>query len=64
MYTKKNELCIAVLMGGMSTERDISIKSGKAVAAALRSRGWNVVELDVDPSLPQKRQENIQEPHD
>jgi D-alanine-D-alanine ligase len=43
---------IAVLMGGMSSERPISMKSGKAVAAALRSRGHNVVEIDVGPNLP------------
>lgn len=43
---------IAVLMGGMSAERAVSMKSGKAVAAALRSRGWDVVEIDVQPDLP------------
>lgn len=43
---------IAVLKGGMSAERAVSLKSGKAVAAALRSRGWDVVEIDVQPSLP------------
>ncbi|HCH62494.1 MAG: D-alanine--D-alanine ligase [Deltaproteobacteria bacterium] len=43
---------IAVLMGGMSAERAVSMKSGKAVAAALRSRGWEVVEVDVDTNLP------------
>jgi len=45
---------IAVLKGGMSAERAVSLKSGKAVAAALRSRGWDVVELDVQPDLPAK----------
>ena len=45
---------IAVLKGGMSAERAVSLKSGKAVAAALRSRGWEVVELDVQPDLPAK----------
>ena len=43
---------IAVLKGGMSAERAVSLKSGKAVAAALRERGWDVVELDVQPDLP------------
>ena len=37
---------VAVLMGGLSTERSISFKSGKAVAEALRSRGFDVVEVD------------------
>jgi D-alanine-D-alanine ligase len=45
---------IAVLKGGMSAERGVSLKSGKAVAAALRSRGWDVVEIDVQPDLPAK----------
>ena len=43
---------IAVLKGGMSAERAVSLKSGAAVAAALRSKGWDVVELDVQPDLP------------
>lgn len=34
-------------MGGLSTERPISFKSGRAVAEALRSRGHEVVEIDV-----------------
>jgi len=38
---------IAVLMGGVSAERDVSIKSGKAVAAALRKEGYDVDEIDV-----------------
>ncbi|MFT4977970.1 MAG: D-alanine-D-alanine ligase [Myxococcota bacterium] len=45
---------VGVLMGGMSSERDVSMKSGAAVAAALRSRGHDVVEIDVDPELPAK----------
>ena len=38
-------------MGGMSSERKISLKSGQAVAGALRSRGHDVVEIDVTPNL-------------
>lgn len=34
-------------MGGLSSEREISLKSGKAVAEALRRKGHEVVELDV-----------------
>jgi len=45
---------VAVLMGGMSTEREISLKSGKAVLAALQARGWNAVALDVGPDLPHR----------
>ena len=43
---------VGVLMGGMSTERPVSLKSGHAVADALRSRGWSVVEIDVGRDLP------------
>lgn len=45
---------VAVLMGGMSSERKISLKTGKAVAGALRERGWEVVEIDVGRDLPQQ----------
>ncbi|MEO7635521.1 MAG: D-alanine--D-alanine ligase [Sphingomicrobium sp.] len=42
-------LDIVVLMGGWSSEREVSLTSGKGVAAALRERGWsNVTELDMD----------------
>lgn len=43
---------VGVLLGGMSPERPISLKSGHAVAKALGARGWNVVEIDVGPDLP------------
>jgi D-alanine-D-alanine ligase len=39
---------VVVLMGGWSSEREVSLTSGKGVAAALRDRGWsNVTELDM-----------------
>lgn len=37
---------IAVVMGGISTERNISISGGKAVLEALRSLGHNVIPVD------------------
>lgn len=37
---------VAVLYGGRSSERDISIQSGKAVAAALGEAGFSIVEID------------------
>ena len=37
---------ITVLMGGTSAERDVSIASGVRIAAALRSRGHQVISLD------------------
>lgn len=38
---------IVVLTGGLSTERDVAISSGSKIAKALRSKGHNVVFLDV-----------------
>lgn len=43
LYGKK----IAVLMGGLSSEREVSIKSGKGVAKALREAGYCIEEIDV-----------------
>ena len=37
---------VAVLMGGFSAEREVSIVSGRACAAALRVAGYDVVEVD------------------
>ncbi len=40
------KLKITVMLGGPSAEREVSLRSGAAVAAALRSRGHEVFELD------------------
>ena len=41
-------LHIAVLMGGWSAEREVSLMSGRGVAEALRGNGWSrVTELDM-----------------
>jgi len=37
-------------MGGPSSERDVSLRSGAAVAKALRERGYDVVEVDLKTS--------------
>ena len=42
---------IAVLMGGRSLERSVSLKSGKRVVRALEHRGYDVISLDVDENL-------------
>ena len=43
------DLHVVVLMGGWSSEREVSLTSGRGVAEALRERGWsNVTELDMD----------------
>jgi D-alanine-D-alanine ligase len=44
---------VAVLMGGWSLERDVSISSGKACAAALRTSGCEVSEIDVGRNIPE-----------
>jgi D-alanine-D-alanine ligase len=42
-------LHVVVLMGGWSSEREVSLTSGRGVAFALREAGWsNVTELDMD----------------
>lgn len=38
---------VAVLMGGVSSEREVSLRSGAAVAQGLREGGYSVVEIDV-----------------
>lgn len=38
---------VAVLMGGLSAEREISLRSGAACAAALESEGYRVSRVDV-----------------
>lgn len=43
---------IAVLMGGRSREREVSLSSGRECANALRGEGYDVVEVDAGPDLP------------
>ncbi len=42
---------VAVLKGGMSPEREVSLVSGAAVAKALRAEGYDVSEIDAAPNL-------------
>ena len=42
---------VAVLMGGPSAEREVSLSSGHACAAALREEGFEVIEVDAGPDL-------------
>lgn len=50
----KKRLKVAVIMGGRSSEREISLRTGQQVSAALRSLGHEVVELDVTPFLAEE----------
>lgn len=43
---------VGVLMGGLSSERKVSLKSGAAVLSALQERGWQAVGIDVGRDLP------------
>jgi len=47
-------LHIAVLMGGWSAEREVSLMSGTGVAAALESRGHRVTRIDMDRDVAAK----------
>jgi D-alanine-D-alanine ligase len=38
---------VAVLMGGWSAEREVSLSSGKACAEALESKGYRITKIDV-----------------
>lgn len=51
------ELRVAVLAGGLSHERDVSLRSGRRVAEALRESGCEVVVLDADAHLLPRLQE-------
>ena len=42
---------VAVLKGGFSSERDVSLVSGKACARALKNEGFDVIEIDVSVNL-------------
>ena len=50
---------IGVLLGGVSSEREVSLRTGEAVLAALRDRGHDAVPIyvdkDVDVALRQER---------
>jgi D-alanine-D-alanine ligase len=52
---------VGVLMGGLSEEREISLKSGRAVQKALLSLGYNAVAIDVDKDVAATlRQEGVE----
>jgi D-alanine-D-alanine ligase len=45
---------IGVLFGGLSVEREVSLRSGGACAQAIRELGYQVVEIDAQKDLPAK----------
>ncbi len=42
---------VAVLMGGWSVEREVSLVTGSAVAKSLRERDYRVTEVDVGRNI-------------
>lgn len=52
---------VAVLKGGSSLERQVSLRSGARIAEALRAKGHEVVEIDVDQGLVQRLEETAPE---
>ena len=46
-----SDLAVAVLSGGLSHEREVSLRSGRRLSAALRSVGLTVDEWDADAAL-------------
>ena len=51
MNMNRSETHVAVLMGGWSPEREVSLSSGHECAKALRQAGWKVSEVDVDRGI-------------
>jgi D-alanine-D-alanine ligase len=51
---------IGVLMGGLSPEREISLKTGKAILRGLLEKKFQAVGIDVDREIPARLvEENI-----
>ena len=44
-------MTVFVIAGGLSHEREVSLRSGKRLAGALRKRGHAVTETDVNADL-------------
>lgn len=47
----KKDLKVAVLMGGFSSEREISLKSGQAVIKAIEKLGYTPITFDVNENI-------------
>lgn len=51
---KRTRTRVAVLKGGLSAEREVSLRSGAAVADALRGEGYDAVEIDAGRHLAEQ----------
>jgi D-alanine-D-alanine ligase len=56
--SKLKQKKIAVLMGGRSGEREVSLRSGKRVLDSLKSQGFKVISLDADDKLIENLKKN------
>lgn len=54
MRDRLQELNIAVLMGGLSRERDVSLRSGSRVLESLLRQGFHATGVDVDHGIAQR----------
>ncbi|SEQ37067.1 D-alanine--D-alanine ligase [Thalassovita taeanensis] len=50
--SSRTPLKVAVLMGGPSAEREVSLSTGRECAIALREEGFEVIEVDAGHDLP------------
>ena len=51
MTRPPSEIHVAVLMGGLSSEREVSLSSGEGCAKALEAAGYRVTRVDADRDL-------------
>lgn len=49
---------IGVLLGGLSSERDVSLASGDAILKALKDKGYHAVAIDVGRDVTEKIKDN------
>ena len=47
MPIEPKDVRVALLVGGRSAEREVSLNSGLQVAAALRTNGFDVIEIEL-----------------
>ena len=53
MRAPLNTLHVAVLMGGLSSEREVSLSSGRGCAAALERKNTKITRVDAGRDLAQ-----------
>ncbi len=52
---------IGVLLGGLSAEREVSLKTGEAIYRALLEKGYNAIKIDVDRNIAETlKKQNIE----